>query len=479
MANKPDNYKIDVPLNELFCIEHDDILLGGNWNGNYLNYIEINLYLCDDGIYFNLSDPKCSKINNFFKNIDTSLLFDFYYPVVQFQPTNLKTPLSIIYRKYFYKLSAYSHKLEKIYIQEHILSDDRNLIKTNYKNTSFWGTKTLYSDDYFLSSVYDPLIRNKLNEIFKMEIYLDYGLVHYTRTYNKIIFILCNVFPLFRLALFFIKKFTQHIKISFTKRDLAGLIFVNKSVQRSLLRVEIMKDSTKNRIFQNINNLSLLDNSHDEIIKKIKINPSINNKLRENKKYLKSRSLINNTTSQINNDINDINSQNNYNNNNKLSISLTNENVNKIINEKEKEIPLIYSKKNSLMKKSSKGKDSFINNNYKEHISWKKKYIFPIQYFLLDFFFDKLINPQQFFCLSKTYFTVYNFMCQIYDISTHIILFKQFNLLNNILLKSYEEKGYCPAHPFKKININDNKLLKKLNKDLKCKKSILFSHNLS
>ena len=69
-------------------------------------------------------------------------------------------------------------------------------------------------------------------------------------------------------------------------------------------------------------------------------------------------------------------------------------------------------------------------------------------------------------------------MCQIYDISTHIILFKQFNLLNNTLKKIYEENGFCPAYPFKKININDNDIIDKLNKDLKNKKSILFSKNL-
>ena len=61
MANKPNNYKIDVPLNELFCIEHTDILFGGNWEGNFINYIEINLYLCEDRIYFNSSDPRCAK----------------------------------------------------------------------------------------------------------------------------------------------------------------------------------------------------------------------------------------------------------------------------------------------------------------------------------------------------------------------------------------------------------------------------------
>ena len=69
-------------------------------------------------------------------------------------------------------------------------------------------------------------------------------------------------------------------------------------------------------------------------------------------------------------------------------------------------------------------------------------------------------------------------MCQIYDISTHIILFKQFNLLNNAFKKLYEENGFYPVHPFKKININDNNIIVKLHKDLKRKNSILFLKNL-
>ena len=81
--------------------------------------------------------------------------------------------------------------------------------------------------------------------------------------------------------------------------------------------------------------------------------------------------------------------------------------------------------------------------------------------------------------MPRAYFTMYNFMCQIYDISTHIILFKQFNLLNNMILeKIYEDNGICPSKPYTKININDNKVVEKLNKDLKNKKSILFSNNL-
>ena len=477
MADRPNNYKIDVPLNELFCIDEDDIPFGGNWNGNYIHYIEISLFLCEDGIFFNSTDPRCSKITNFFENFESSISFDFYYPVVQFQPTNLQVPLSIIYKNYFYRLSAYSHKLSKIYFQEHILSDDKNIIKTNYKNTSYWGVRAIYGDDYYLKYEKDPLIKNKLSQVFTMEIYLDYGLVYYTRTYNKIIFILSNVFPLFRLVLYFIKKFTQHIKISLTKRDLAGLIFVNKSIQKSLIQYKNVEKKVSKKKLALKKFPSLKDNSQNELKKNMEIIPDINDKLNRINISQKNISLINNVNIQINNNENISNKK--Y--DNRSNISLTDEIGKNNLNKKKKENPLINLKRKSLViKESFKFGESFIDNNITfEPKAWRKKFIFPYIYFLLDFFFDKLINPQKFFCVSKKYFTVYNFMCQIYDISTHIILFKQFNILNNILQKIYEDSGNCPARPFKKININDDDVIAKLNKDLKSKKSILFSHNLS
>ena len=265
MANKPDNYKIDVPLNELFCIDQDDIPFGGNWNGNYINYLEINLFLCEEGIYFNSSDSRCSNVIKLFNNINSSLTLDFYYPVVQFQPTDLKTPISIIYKNYFYRLSAYSHKIEKIYIQEHVLSDDRNLINTNYKNISCWGTRTLYGDDYALTFENVPIIKDKYNQIFTMEIYMDNSLVYYTRKYNKVFNIISNVFPLFRLALYFIKKLTQHIKISITKRKLAGLIFEEKIYSKfSFVKLERINDN----FGQCINKLKVkIDDSKNDLLK--------------------------------------------------------------------------------------------------------------------------------------------------------------------------------------------------------------------
>ena len=144
MIKKPKNHKINVPLNQLFCIEFDNILFGGNWNNDFLNYIEINLFLCEDGISYNSSDPRCSKIDNYLKKLNSSLLFDFHFPTVQFQPTNFNTPIEIIYKNYYYRLSSYNYKIEKLYIKENIISDDINMMSTNYKNSSCWGMSILY-----------------------------------------------------------------------------------------------------------------------------------------------------------------------------------------------------------------------------------------------------------------------------------------------------------------------------------------------
>ena len=232
MVNRPDSYKIDVPLNQLFCIEKDNLLFGGNWNHDFLNYIEINLYLCEEGVAFNSSDARCSKIHNYLKTINSSLLFDFHFPTVQFQPTNLKNPIQIIYKNYYYRLSSYSYKIEKLYIREHILSDDTSIFKSNYKNSSCWGMSTLYSDDYFLPSEIDPICDNSnTSRIYALNIYMDDGLVYYTRTFKKLYLILSEFFPIFKLLLYFIKKFTQHIKMSFIKRELIELIFESKKLK--------------------------------------------------------------------------------------------------------------------------------------------------------------------------------------------------------------------------------------------------------
>ena len=61
---------------------------------------------------------------------------------------------------------------------------------------------------------------------------MDDGLVYYTRTFKKLFIILSDFFPIFQFLLFFLKKFTQHIKMTLTKRKLIELIFENKKINQ-------------------------------------------------------------------------------------------------------------------------------------------------------------------------------------------------------------------------------------------------------
>jgi len=59
-------------------------------------------------------------------------------------------------------------------------------------------------------------------------------------------------------------------------------------------------------------------------------------------------------------------------------------------------------------------------------------------------------------------------MGQMYDISTYLMLIKQFNNLNNLILESINKSNYiCPFEVNTKININDQTLVNQLNKNFK------------
>ena len=66
-------------------------------------------------------------------------------------------------------------------------------------------------------------------------------------------------------------------------------------------------------------------------------------------------------------------------------------------------------------------------------------------------------------------------MTQIYDISSHLIFFKQFNIINN-MFKEESEENRIYYKLFNKININDSKVLEKIRKDLESKNSVLYSN---
>ena len=461
MANKTDEYKIDVPLDEIFCIEDDDIPWGGSWYGDILYYVEVNLFLCKEGIHFNASDPRCTKMTDLLEHRNTSWLFEFYYPVVQFQPTNLDVPMAVIYRSYYYRLSTYANKVERIYVQENILSDDTSLINTKSRNSSYWGViNNIYGDSYFMPEGIDPLVKSTSSRLYSLVIYMDQGYIYYTRSYKKVFSILSDIFPILNFLLLIFKRFTRIVKLTFAKKSTAELLFENAqfngrgSPKRHFFKNDFIKKEQDNEVktitikkHSNVlnNNNNFLHFSGDELKSDLEINNSKNK----------------NTTDKRPSFIELNNNQNSQSKTNLKDVTLLGFlNMTQIKKAKERKI----SGKIHDFSKELKGETGTKFKVLKEK---DKPYLFPLYYFFMDIFIDKLIKPKSLWCVDKRYLTVYNFMGQIFDVSSHIHLFKLYNLIKNLFLSEFiGGKDLYQINMDNKMNINDETLMADINKEL-------------
>ena len=98
MVNENYFHKITIPLTEIYCIDIKELEMGGTSISEHMNYIQFDIYYCENGINFKENNAKCTSfdtIMNFIGN-NNSLNIEFYYPIVQFQPTNKTNPVNII-----------------------------------------------------------------------------------------------------------------------------------------------------------------------------------------------------------------------------------------------------------------------------------------------------------------------------------------------------------------------------------------------
>ena len=95
-------------------------------------------------------------------------------------------------------------------------------------------------------------------------------------------------------------------------------------------------------------------------------------------------------------------------------------------------------------------------DNKKRQIKSKNRYIktklFPYRYYLFSIFINNIDVNRNYKFITKKFIVVYNFICQILDISSYLILQKEFEIMKNtILMEKYREI----LENRKKINVND------------------------
>ena len=396
MKNLGKEYIIDIPLETLYCIDMDNLKVGGSWNADFLNFIRFDLYMCKDGIDYNESNFECTSYDNL-ENIygrGESIFFELLYPNVQFQPTNLDVPILIVYKTHYYIINKYTNKLDRLYLQEYVFEDERGWLINNHNNISYWGVNSINGESY-IQHEKDVLRFASNSKCYTLNIYFELGIVFFTRKYKKLYEILGEIFPIMNVFHFIFEILAKKINEAYSakklneyimgidhykeKRDLISL--KNHNIKNNKLQ----SDSPKNKF----NSLYLFKNKTQFM------------------KDIQSNKLFTNSFEDASNII--------YNPNN----------VNGNLNFHLKNI----TNRNSVKQNMQKYKNSKKTGDK-----------FPLKYYFYGMIYMKFNytknNKKLFFCVTRNFFRSYSYFRRIIDITSYIKISKEFELYKSILFKN-------------------------------------------
>ena len=156
-------------------------------------------------------------------------------------------------------------------------------------------------------------------------------------------------------------------------------------------------------------------------------------------------------------------------------MNLNNENNNKEIKEnKNNDISSLNSSELNMRKIFNleyKDEDKVENDNRikipKIKTFYNKNKLFPYKYYLCSIFMKNLGVSKKSFFFPENFVVVYNFICQLIDISSYLMLQKEFQILKNTFISS---KYKSVIESSKKININDESFDMDINECLESNK---------
>ena len=491
MINNTNFFSIDVPLDELYCIDMEDLEIGGNWDYDFINYVEFDFYRCKNGIDYDENNENCTSYEDLIQAMKkgNSFEFEIYYPLVYYQPLNKTKPIFVKYKIYFYLLSMFTNKIDRIYLQKHVLKDDRGFISKDEETTKFWGCEEFTGDSYAIGEGKDIISEGSSSRMYSFNIYVNFETVLYHRCYKKFFLILAEGLPIVFIIFHFFKFIAKAFKISSGNQKLTELLFENLQEKPSRIRKHKMSE------FNAIQKKSFIDKkNHNELLSNSNIN-FINNK---NQKNLIDNNNNSNKESKLNNNNNSITSNNlnhvrefslkNLNKENQLKNSLKEGKVKinsteirnktkipekKLINKNNNSNGIGNSQTNSnnlnfifeelFNDKASQSMNSFFkkNNSYELNKSnplnqkskryYVQKKLFPYKYYLCSIFIKTVDTKKKSWFYPRKFIVVYNFICQLFDISSYLILQKEFQIMKNkIIVGKYKDL----LETNQKINVN-------------------------
>ena len=505
MINMSDIYKFDLPLDQVYCIDMDTIEIGGFWISDFINYINFNLYYCNDGIDY---DPENSNCTNDKKIIETigennSLYIDIYYPVVQFQPMNKTNPIIVIYRQYFYYFSRYLNKVDRLYLQEYVLSDDLSYFTEKIINSTYWGFSSIEGENYFTGKSKELISEGSTSKIYSINLYLEPGIIHYKRHYKKIYQSVSEWLPIIYIIFVLFKNIAKILKTAEVNKKLFELLFENLKERPDKFKLfsdEMNKISKKNNIKRQINKTYLKRNFMNNLRNYAKSKP---NNLKEMESIQSSNKIV-----SFNINANNIilkkqtKTSNKFNENDKIKIQkplgfvdkqYINNNITGTLDKLNIIEPpnnflqlskvqcqkkMTFRSSNANLKKNRKSISSMkkpIPQNEKEapKVQFIKRKLFPYTYYLNSVIFSRFKIQKN--CLySNKFAKVYNFVAKFLDISTYLILLRQFQFIKN---NFFNRRDLHRIEENNKINVNKENYFRDADEGINCKEIYLNKLN--
>ena len=463
MINNSDRYILNLDLDQLFCIDMENIDVGGSWDADFLNLVTFDLYNCKDGNDYNENNPNCTSYDKIeqFAGKNNNLQFEIYYPNVNYQPMNKKNPIFIKYTNYFYHLSRFSNKIDRLHLQQHILNDDQGFISNNIKTHSYWGISSLNGDSYSIGNKRDLMNEGSTSRFYSFNIYIKNEIFYYNRSYKKLFLIIADGLPIVNIIFVFFECFVKAIKISSQNKKLTELLFENLKVKKTYLKIIREKDSKTNEINKNLVSRRSCNYKYDYSSLQLKNNQN-NQNIREVQnldKFSIDKLNINSNlqSNKLNYKITILNADNNKDNTKGNSIFFSN---NTSLNLPFSDI----SSKNENNESKEKNRQLLKTIFRTQYV---RKSLFPFKYYLCSIFIKNFDVNKKYRFLSKKFIVVYDFICQLSDISSYFILQREFQIMkNNILDKKYKsilEKG-------QKVNINEYSFHNDMNECINTKK---------
>lgn len=438
MINESDNLLIDSSLDNLFCIDMDDLFMGGSFSDNYIYYIEFGLYICRNGMFYNETNSNCisfDKLNNY----SNYLQLIFYYPTIQFQECELESPVKIKYHKNYSILSTNILKIDKLFLQRIVLYDILGIFTHKEKNYSFWGLSSINRDIYYIGNT-----KNRTtSKLYSFEIFIESTSVIYTRTYKNFIVIMAQSLPLIALVNNLLKLVAKLFKSSSINRKMTELLFENLTEKPNKFENYLEELKAKKNMankFENNNIISIADNSKNiqnisslSLFKKNKECEKEGKKENDELKVINNKDKITNKKSEKNDEL-----------------------INSLINYKR------------------------MSMRFKEPIFHKKKRfvankLFPFRYYFWAVFVKNIDLTKNRFFLSKKFIKVYCFLCQLFDISSYCVLQKEFNIMKNSL---FDEKNIQLIEKTGKINVNAQSFMRDMSEAIENNRFNILGKNV-